>query len=192
MKIATSTKITIPIHNQVPLLTSAIAGHGRAAEQFFPVRSCTIVTTLLTMSGGLLAGGVVFAEKFIALHRRSGLVWKLGMGGLHAFCVAGLAADAALINNYSNMLGLLHDHQRSVVDGVLKNDKAPSGRAALLSVWLATGQPGNWMSSVLTGDQRTAKRRDFSIQAFMKATKPFRRLPGERLSLRALKSERFA
>ena len=73
-----------------------------------------------------------------------------------------------------------------------RNDKAPSGRAALLSVQLATCQPGNWTSSVLIADQRTAKRRDFSIQAFMKATKPFRKLLEEPLSLRAWKSERFA
>ena len=143
-------------------------------------------------SGGLLAGGVVFGEKFIKLHRPSGPVWRWGMGGLYAFCVASVFAGGGLFMNCGSRLGLLHDHQRGVVDGVLKNDKAPSGRAALLSVRLATGQPGNWMSSVLIRDQRTAKRRDFSIQAFMKATKPFRKLPEERLSLRAWKSERFA
>ncbi|GAA4247009.1 hypothetical protein GBZ26_05855 [Azospirillum formosense] len=78
----------------------------------------TIATTLLTMSGGLLAGGLVFGEKFIELHRQPRQIWRWGMGGLYAFCAAGLAAGAALINNYSNMLGLLHDHQREVVDGV--------------------------------------------------------------------------
>lgn len=76
----------------------------------------TIATTLLTVSGGLLAGGVVFCEKFVELHRQPSRIWKWGMGGLYAFCAAGGFAGIALIMNYASMLHLLHRHQAGVED----------------------------------------------------------------------------
>lgn len=79
----------------------------------------TIATTLLTMSGGLLAGGLVFAEKFIELHRQPRQIWRWGMIGLYAFCAAGVFAGAALLMNYGSMLRLLHRHQTGTVDAAL-------------------------------------------------------------------------
>ncbi|WP_146041924.1 hypothetical protein [Azospirillum argentinense] len=79
----------------------------------------TIATTLLTMSGGLLAGGLVFGEKFIELHRSPRQIWRWGMIGLYAFCAAGVFAGAALLMNYGSMLALLHRHQTGTVDATL-------------------------------------------------------------------------
>ena len=76
----------------------------------------TIATTLLTVSGGLLAGGIVFGEKYGDLHRAVGRPFRVGMFGLYAFATAGLSAGMALLSNYSGMVRMVRRYGGGITD----------------------------------------------------------------------------
>jgi hypothetical protein len=74
----------------------------------------TVATTLLTVSGGLLAGGILFGEKYGNLHRATGKPFRLGMLGLYAFATAGMSAGLALLTNFGGMVKMLRRYRLGV------------------------------------------------------------------------------
>lgn len=93
---------------------------GRLTDflQYDYAEARTIATTLLTASGGLLAGSLVFTEKFIGLQRRADArLWKMARLGLYAFAAAGFCSGGALIGNYASMVRLVRHYRDGIPDG---------------------------------------------------------------------------
>lgn len=92
---------------------------GRLTDflQYDYAEARTIATTLLTASGGLLAGSLVFTEKIIGLRASDVRLWKKARLGLYAFASAGFCSGGALIGNYANMLKVLRRYRGSIPDG---------------------------------------------------------------------------
>ncbi len=92
---------------------------GRLTDflQYDYAEARTIATTLLTASGGLLAGSLVFTEKIIGLGASDVRLWKKARLGLYAFASAGFCSGGALISNYANMLKVLRRYRDGITDG---------------------------------------------------------------------------
>jgi hypothetical protein len=68
------------------------------------------------VSGGLLAGGILFGEKFGNLHRATGKAFRIGMLGLYAFATSGIAAGLALLTNFGGMVRMMRRYGGGVKD----------------------------------------------------------------------------